>query len=69
MYPVHSKRKIDRELAYNSAQERKLSTKLKLATAAEQEGYSVHLITLEVGSQGVVSTNGFIGFCDTFHAC
>ena len=54
------------EQAYTSARERKTSAYLELATEVEQNRYNVELITLEFGSRGFVSTEGFLKLHDTF---
>ena len=45
--------------AFTAAQERKMEKYLELALDIEKKGYNVDLITLEVGSRGLVCTNGF----------
>ena len=53
------------EGAYAAAQERKTAKYLELATEVERKGYNVELITLEVGSRGLVCIDGFQQLRDT----
>ena len=53
------------EGAYTVAQERKTAKYLELANEVERNGYNVELITLEVGSRGLVCLDGFKQLQDT----
>ena len=53
------------EVSYEAAQHRKTAKYLELASEVEANGFNSKLITLEVGSRGLVCTKGFQRLCET----
>lgn len=47
------------EASYKAAQDRKIAKYLELVSEVESNGFNTELITLEVGSRGLVCLDGF----------